>query len=141
MGAPLYRAIRFVHPDFDRDERFIGVGLSHKGGIAMVDEAASIRQAILLLLSTARGERVMRPAYGSDLHKLAFMPNDATTHGMAIYYVRQALERWERRVEIMQLSACANTEYPERLEINLEYRVRRTLIADRLAISINLAQG
>jgi hypothetical protein len=39
------------------------------------------------------------------------------------------------------VSACVNTEYPERLEINLEYRVRRTLIADRLAISINLAQG
>lgn len=141
MKVPLYRAFRFVHPDLDRDVAPAGLGVSTTGGIQMVDEAASVRQAILLLLSTIRGERVMRPTYGSDLHKLVFMPNDATTHGMAMHYVRQALEVWERRIEILRLDAYANVEFPERLEICLHYRVRRTLVADQLAISLNLAQG
>lgn len=141
MTAPLYRAFRFVHPDLDCEAEPAGIPASATGGIQMVEEAASVRQAILLLLSTDKGERVMRPTYGCDLRKLAFMPNDATTHGMAIHYVRQALERWERRIEILRLDAYANEECPERLEICLDYRVRRTLISDRVAISLNLEQG
>ena len=66
---------------------------------------ASVRQAILLLLSTRPGERVMRPTYGCDLHRLVFSPNDDTTAGLAIHYVRQALERWEPRIEVIRLDA------------------------------------
>jgi len=141
MAVSLYRAFRFVHPDLDAGGAPVGINVSTTGGIEMVEEGESVRQAILLLLSTVRGERVMRPAYGCDLHRLAFMPNDATTHGMAIHYVRQALQRWERRIEILRLQACANEECAERLEMILDYRVRRTLLADQLAISFNLAQG
>ena len=41
----------------------------------------------------------MRPGYGCHLFRLAFAPNDDTTAGLAIHYVRQALERWEPRIE------------------------------------------
>ena len=45
MNAPRYRAWRFLHPDLD----LVGVGpaglrLSPSGGIAMVQEEASVRQ-------------------------------------------------------------------------------------------------
>jgi len=48
----------------------------------------------------ASGERVLRPEYGCDLHRLVFSPNDATTAGLAVHYVRAALLRWEPRIEI-----------------------------------------
>jgi len=116
-----------------------GLGFSPTGGLDMIDEDASVRQAILLLLSTTPGERVMRPDYGCDLHRLVFSPNDNTTSGLAIHYVRQALDRWEPRAEVMHLDAGPNPEYPERLEIQLEYRLRRTQQTDQLAFSVNLA--
>ena len=80
MAAPLYRAWRFLHPDFDLTEGEAGLQVSRTGGIEMVAEHASVRQAILLLLTTTPGERLMRPDYGCDLHRLVFAPNDATTH-------------------------------------------------------------
>ena len=43
----------------------------------------------------------MRPDYGCELHRLVFSPNDDTTAGLAIHYVRRALERWEPRVEVL----------------------------------------
>jgi uncharacterized protein len=139
MNLPRYRAWRFLHPDIDVPEQFAGLGISPTGGIDMVDDQASVRQAILLLLSTIPGERVMRPDYGCDLHKLIFSPNDNTTAGLAIHYVRQALDRWEPRIQVTFLDADPNRQEPGRLDILLEYRLRRTERTDQLTFSINLS--
>jgi len=140
MKAPLYRAWRFAHPDFDIEEAFSGIGISSTGGIEMVAEHAAVRQSILLLLSTTPGERVMRPNYGCDLQRLVFSPNDATTHGLAIYYVRQALQRWEPRIDILRLDAAANPGDPGRMDIVLEYRMRKTAGRENLMISVSLTE-
>jgi uncharacterized protein len=134
-----YPALRFVHPYFDAEAGEPGLRVAPAGRLAVVDGHASVRQAILLLLSTAPGERVMRPEYGCDLDKLMFAPNDDTTAGLAIHYVRRALERWEPRIDIVRLDAGQSAEYPERLEIALEYRVRATQLAERLAFQVSLA--
>ena len=84
------------------------------------------------------GERVMRPDYGCLLHRLLFLPNDATTHGLAIYYVQRALERWEPRIEILNLDASQHPEAPEILHVHLTYRVKTTQEIERLTVSLNL---
>ena len=66
MTAPLYRTWRFLHPHFDTAEEVSGIRISSTGGIEMVAEQAAVRQAVLLLLTTTPGERVMRPDYGCD---------------------------------------------------------------------------
>ena len=55
----------------------------------------SIKQAIWIILATAKGERVMRPDFGCGIYELVFAPNDATTRAMAQHHVREALIRWE----------------------------------------------
>ena len=136
----LYRAWRFVHPHFDTQDETSGIRISSTGGIDMVAEHAAVRQAVLLLLTTVPGERVMRPDYGCELQQLVFSPNDATTHGLAIYYVEQALRRWEPRVDIVRLDAVANQGDPGRMDIFIEYRVRKTAQRDELTISVSLAE-
>ena len=141
MSTSRYRAWRFVHPDLDSPDGTVGLGLSPRGSIAMVGDHDSVRQAILLLLSTIPGERVMRPDYGCQLHRLVFSPNDETTAGLAIHYVRQALDRWEPRIDILRLDAERNPEDPEQLIISLEYRVRATQQTATTTFSLNLAGG
>jgi phage baseplate assembly protein W len=142
MRAPRYRAWRFVHPDLDAvGPAPAGLRLSASGGISLVQEEASVRQALLLLLSTLPGERVMRPDYGCELYRLAFSPNDDTTAGLAIHYVRRALERWEPRVELLHLDAQRVPEAPSRLEISLDYRVRSTQRSDRVRFGLELEGG
>lgn len=133
------RAWRFIHPDFDSVEQVVGLQVSQTGSIQMVDRDNSVRQAILLILCTATGERVMRPEYGCDLDQLAFMPNDETTLGLAIYLVRKALDRWEPRIEIKNLDAEFSNSEPGRMHILLDYRVRSTSSADSLMVPINLS--
>lgn len=141
MSTPRYRAWRFIHPDLDTAEGPAGLGLSPRGSIAMVEDHDSVRQAILLLLSTIPGERVMRPDYGCQLHWLVFSPNDETTAGLAIHYVRQALDLWEPRIEVLRLDAERNTENPEQLTISLEYRVRATQYTGATTFSFSLSGG
>lgn len=126
------RAFRFSSPPA------AGLSISHTGGIAMAGEQESIRQAILLLLSTNPGERVMRAHYGCNLFRLMFSPNDDTTAGLAMHYVRQAITRWEPRVEIVHLDARRAASDPAKLEIQLEYRIRRTAQQDLLIYSVSL---
>ncbi len=139
MAAPPYRAFRFSHPDFAPAGEVPGLGLSPQGSVAMVEADESVRQAILILLTTRPGERVMRPDYGCDLYRLAFWSNDDTTAGLAIHFVRRALERWEPRVEIVRLDAQRDPEHPERLDVMLEYRVRATQRLEVLTVAVGMA--
>ena len=156
MSRPRFRAWRFAHPTPGMSEgagisQVAGLQLSPTGGLAMAEGHASVRQSILLLLSTSPGERVMRPDSGCELHRLVFSPNDASTAGLAIHYVRRALERWEPRVEIVRLDAgrglaeqtgAAPTgpagERDAMLDILLEYRLRTERQRESLVFSIAL---
>lgn len=138
MRRRLYRAWRFLHPDLDAPEPFAGLQVSPTGGIDMVEEHSSVRQAVLLLLSTRPGERVMRPEYGCDIHRLVFWPNDDTTAGLAIHYVRLAITRWEPRIEVVRLDAGRSGD-PGRLEVDLHYRVRGTGRAGFVSFAFSLA--
>jgi len=79
---------------------------------AVAEYEASVEQGIRVVLSTALGERVMRPDFGCAIHELVFATNSAATRGMAQHYVREALLRWEPRIEV--------------LSIGIHYRVRLT---------------
>ena len=138
-----HRAWRFVHPDLDVSgpQGETGLTIAPRGTIAMVAGDEAVRQAILLLLSTMPGERVMRPEYGCPLHRLVFAPNDGTTAGLAIHYVQRALERWEPRIEILKVDAGRHSQLATVLDITLEYRVLATQRVTELTFSMNLAEG
>jgi phage baseplate assembly protein W len=138
MSTPIYRAWRFTHPDFARPGERAGMGVSTRGGADMVQDDESVRQAILLLLTTRPGERVMRPDYGCELWRLAFWPNDDTTAGLAIHYVQQAINLWEPRIDVVRLDAQRDPEQPERLDVMLEYRVRATQRVSQLTLPMTM---
>lgn len=118
-----------------------GLRLSPQARVAMAQDDALIRQSIMLLLTTRPGERVMRPDYGCPLHRLIFAPNDATTAGLAIHYVRQAIARWEKRIEIVRLDAGPDPQNPGALSIVLDYRVRESGRQEQVTLALPLDGG
>jgi uncharacterized protein len=141
MNSHIDRALRFLHPDLDAPEMEAGLQITPAGGMAVASGAEAVRQSILILLSTIPGERVMRPDYGCNLHRLVFAPNDNTSAGLAIHYVRQAIERWEPRASIVRLDARRNEEAPERMDIILVYRVRTSGQTDSMTLTLDLMAG
>ncbi|MFG3436817.1 GPW/gp25 family protein [Nonomuraea sp. NPDC047897] len=73
------------------------------GSIALARGEHEIGQSIRLILGTAPGERPMRPEFGCAIHDLVFAPADAATAGALTQSVRAALERWEPRIDLIDV--------------------------------------
>ena len=88
------------------DERaFLGTGwalpvrLDDSGDVALVSHDEDIRQAVLLILETGLGERVMRRSFGAGLRELVFEPLNARTTALVRHRVETALVTWEPRID------------------------------------------
>jgi phage baseplate assembly protein W len=118
----------------DRVTGFLGsgwafpVGLDdvHGGVRLTADGMDAIRQSIWQILGTARGERVMRPDFGCGIHDLVFDVNDTGTANAVGQSVREALTRWEPRIDVLDVYAAPDTAAPDRLLIEINYQVRST---------------
>lgn len=100
--------------------------ISPSGGIALSRQEFDIDEAIRIILSTAKGERHMRPEFGCGIHDLVFAPNNATTAGLVETYVTEAIGWWEPRVEILRVDAEPDDDERNMLLIDVHYRVRAT---------------
>jgi hypothetical protein len=96
------------------------------GSVAVAEYEVDIRQAILIILETSRGERVMRPDFGCGIHDLVFEVVN-TTALMAIEdSVRQALATFEPRIEVQQVKAVPGGAADGQLRISIDYLIRGT---------------
>lgn len=68
----------------------------------------------------------MRPDFGADLKRLVFAPNNTSTAGLAIFYVQEALKKWEPRIELMNVDADPDPENAHILLITIDYRIIST---------------
>jgi phage baseplate assembly protein W len=109
--------------------------------IAEADYEASIHQAIWIILSTAKGERVMRPNFGCGIHDLVFAINNSSTIGEAKFEVEESLQIWEPRIEVLNVEAGASGKHGEALIIDILYRVKTTDNRFNLAYPFNLQRG
>ena len=113
----------------DHNQRdFLGVGwkfplqVTPGGKIAQAKHEQRVEESIYLILSTARGERVMLPDFGCGIHDLVFAPNSAATLSSTVQSVRTALTKYEPRVDVLNIDAEAQGE--NLLLIRISYRIR-----------------
>jgi uncharacterized protein len=110
----------------------IGTGLGfplrvdRQGAVALVSGSDDINEAITLILSTAPGERPMRPLFGCGIHDYVFESIDAYTIGRLEREIRIALDRWEPRIEVAGISVDTEEAGKGKLAIELDYVVRAT---------------
>lgn len=102
------------------------VRVDARGRVALAHQERDVEEAILIILLTPPGQRVMRPQFGCQIHDLIYAPNNATTAGLAAYYVRSALAMWEPRIRVTDVVAEIDPDLPERLLIEIKYEIKAT---------------
>jgi uncharacterized protein len=100
------------------------LGVDDRGRIALAREEIDVEQAIRIILSTAPGERPMRPEFGCAVHDCVFERIDADTLARIDQAVRVALDRWEPRIAIEDIAF--ETRREGELLVHLRYRLRAT---------------
>ena len=102
------------------------LSVDSRGALALATGETDIEQALSLILSTAPGERPMRPEFGCEVHDLIFDVIDAATVGKMEAAVRKALDRWEPRVEVVKLDTDLSEMGEGRLVMTISYVIRAT---------------
>jgi phage baseplate assembly protein W len=102
------------------------MGVSATGGIRMASGEQDVEECIRLVLGTALGERPMRPEYGCGIHDLVFAPSDTSLVGLIGYEVRKSLQRWEPRIDVVDVNAQPDPQQPDLVLIDVSYRIRAT---------------
>ncbi|EPR11623.1 GPW/gp25 family protein [Ruminiclostridium papyrosolvens] len=107
---------------------FLGKGLKYpvsakKSKLRTSVGEESIKESIMLILGTSRGERVMRPDFGCRLNDMLFSSNELGTATLIQTYVDEALLNWEPRIEVQSVTATMNQTEPT-IEINIEYIIK-----------------
>jgi phage baseplate assembly protein W len=126
---------------------FLGVGWAFPpridGAGAVVESIYEddVREAIRIILGTNPGERVMRPEFGAGLDRFVFEPVNPTTIARLRRQVREALVRWEPRIDIEEVTASPQGSPPVVLLVKLVYRVRATNALENLVYPFYLQEG
>lgn len=88
-------------------------------------DASAIKQAIVNLLLTNKGERLMNPNYGSDIRRYLFEPLDYGTANQIKGNIRDTIERFEPRISVVRLKASLNYD-DNGFDITMTYSIRGT---------------
>jgi uncharacterized protein len=102
------------------------LGVGPQGGIALVRRETELEQAMRLILSTYPGERPMRPEFGSRIRDFVFRPVNVETIAELSRVVREALLRWEPRVDVEAVLINPSAADQSTLYIDIQYRPKDT---------------
>ncbi|MEQ8437412.1 MAG: GPW/gp25 family protein [Ilumatobacter fluminis] len=102
------------------------LGVDQTGSIATSAGVDGIASALRMILSTAPGERTMRPEFGCRIWNLLFEPINANTMGLMADAVREAVSRWEPRIELDDVRVEPDQSAEGKVTIFLDYHTKTT---------------
>lgn len=135
------------------NQDFIGKGwrfpikVNARGRLEWSDGPSRIQDAIWIIIKTALGERLMRPTFGAGVDDFVFQSNSEINRAQLSAVIKDALLRWEPRIELDDVRVTSGWEAKDwRLEdldspsamknrssaldsqvvVTIEYRLRTT---------------
>lgn len=111
------------------------------GALAYDEADDTVEQSLRILLLTRVGERVMRGNFGTGIPALVFYPGSQQNLRAIEREVREAVVRWEPRVELLAVEAEPDAAEENRVVVAISYRVLRTNTRDSLVFPYYLARA
>ena len=78
------------------------------GDLVVSKDASAIKQAIVNLLLTNKGERPFNPDYGSNIRSYLFEPLDFATAGQIELSIRNTISEFEPRINVLSMETFPN---------------------------------
>lgn len=101
---------------------------SETGGLSYKEDIERINQSLFILFETPKGDRLMMPEFGSDLHKYRFDPLDKVLMERIRYTITEDIRRWEPRISLTSIEFLADQNAIDNstLYISISYRIINT---------------
>lgn len=125
--------------------QFIGFAFPFKKGSASFPDVATdndlIKQALVQLVLTGSGERVMRPDYGSSAYGFVFEPNDDILKQRVETELTVLIGKYEPRVALIGITVQRGNpdldSEASSVVITIEYVVLATKTMDQVNITLS----
>lgn len=111
------------------------------GKIAISRYEDDIKEAILIILLSAKGERLMRPDFGCGINDYVFSSINPLNISRIENEVREALILWEPRIEVLEIRTDTSEATNGKLMIEINYKVRATNTRFNLVYPFYLSEG
>ncbi len=109
--------------------------------VVMSEGEADIRESLQILLGTRIGERIMRPAYGTNLDRLMFDTIDTAMVATLEKDLEFAIALYESRITLSQLSVLQDRQVEGRLLIVVDYVISKTNTRNNLVYPFYINEG
>jgi len=113
------------------------LAVPRNGTLSYPDLNESIKQYIKVLLLTRKGELLMRPKFGAGLTEFLHQPNVLETRHRMQQNILEALDIWEQRIDVQRVEVW-ETDQPDKVRIEINYRIRRTGETSRTNVTMTL---
>jgi phage baseplate assembly protein W len=100
---------------------------------------ANVREAIQVILLTARDERLRLPDFGGGLQDFLFEPNNVATQHAIEERIRGALEQWEPRITVESVRVDADPRDQQSAVATITYKLVATQTRERVSLNISLS--
>jgi len=128
-------------------KEFLGVGwkfpiqLDNNGKFAFSQHEEDIKEAILIILKTEPGERVMEPEFGCGIYEYVFSTINISNLMLMEESVKKALLIYEPRIEVSQVKASPDYQENGLILISIDYTVSSTNERQNLVYPFYLKEG
>ncbi|GHU48172.1 baseplate protein [Clostridia bacterium] len=112
---------------------FLGCGIKFPlqidpktGKIATSSHEQNIAESIDIIITTQKGERVMRPDFGSSVADYLFSSNDYSVKDALAYDIKKQLTLQEPRIKEIEVTCSEHSSATGELIMDVAYVVRST---------------
>lgn len=111
---------------------FLGQGIKFpldvdsSGRIALQNDSDLVKQSLGILFSEPVGTEFFREHYGSRVRLVLFEPNDQIVKSLLDYYIVDAIEKWERRIQIIDIQYDQPPTSPELIRCVIIYLIKQS---------------
>ncbi len=100
------------------------VKVDDDGNLSKATDVDAIYRSIKLILGTAKGERLMRPDFGSELYSFLFKPLSAVNRSRMATTVKEALMAWEPRIRVLDIKVEVSLQSSTTALVDIEFEIR-----------------
>ncbi len=86
-----------------------------------------VSESIKIILMTKKGERMMNPNFGCNINKYMFGILDITTLRQMELEVKDALNKWEHRIDNLEVQVIESREHIGQVVINVKYTLLNSI--------------
>lgn len=132
----------------ETEKTFLGRGWSFpprfdfdNGTPVMVKEEKDVEESLRIIMSTAHGERIMNPKFGSDLSALIFDNIDSILLNRITDSIQKAILNFEPRITLNKIWIDTVHAYDGMLEVHLEYTIRKINVRSNIVYPFYFKEG